>query len=196
MIKIIIFDWGEVLCFYRKTFFRTIATKYKINYALFRKVELENRLKHEAGEISTTQFVQNINRACHSPISVHNYYTLHSHFVHLNKGMIKIIQQLKKKGYKIFLLSNNSEPTYNYIKDQKDLHKLFDKILFSYQIGLKKPDPHFFQHVLKDENIRFSQCLFVDDRSDSVVAAKKLGMSALQYTNLKKFKHDLAKLIL
>ncbi len=196
MIKIIIFDWGDVLCFYRKKFFRIIASKYKINYTLFRKAELENRLKHDAGEIGTAQFVHNINQSCHSKITVRDYCAMHSYFVHLNKGMIKIIQQLRKNGYKIFLLSNNSEPTYNFVTKQKEIKKLFDKIQLSYQVGLKKPDPRFFKHILKREDIHFSECLFVDDRADSVAVAKKLGMSALQYTNLKKFNLDLAKIIL
>lgn len=194
MIKVIIFDWGGVLCFYRKVFLKKIASYHKINYAMLKKVEHENRLKHDAGEIGTGQFIQNINRACHSHISVRDYYTLHSQYTQLNKGMIATIQQLKNKRYKIFLLSNNSEPTHNYIRKQKDIKKLFDKIQFSYQIGLKKPDPRFFEHILKGEHISFSECVFVDDRPDSIAAAKKLGMYGLQYTNLKKFKQDLAKI--
>src|SRR3989338_24462 len=186
MIKVIIFDWGGVIFFYRKGFVKKIASEYKINFSLFRRAELENRLQHDVGGLTTKKFVHNINRQCDSHISVNDYYALHSQFVHLSKGMIKVIEQLKKR-YKIFLLSNNSEPAHHYIQKNKKIKKLFDKILFSYQVGLRKPDPRFFQHILKDEAVLFSECLFIDDRADSVAVAKKLGMHGLLYTNLKNF---------
>lgn len=48
----------------------------------------------------------------------------------------------------------------------------------SCHLGVRKPDPAFFQAIVEDLGVAASQCLFVDDRVDNCDAAVSVGMQA------------------
>lgn len=191
MIKVIIFDWGNVICFFDvKGFNKKISAHLKVDESLFQKVELKNRLKHDLGEITTKQFVENICNGISRKMSVDDYYSLATRFKHkkLNEQIIPIIKQLKKK-YKIFLLSNSNKRMFEELM-KSDIRFLFDKILISFQVGIKKPDKMFFDLLLKGTNYSFKDCLIVDDREDVCIAAKSYGMSSITFRNNEQLKKE------
>jgi len=184
MIKVIIFDWGNVIVSYdniRQT--NKMSAHFKVDKKLFEKIELRNRLKHDLGELSTSEFVRNISNGLDRKISVTGYYSLMDKFkvAKLNAGLVGLIKKLRKK-YIIFLLSNNSPPVKAEIK-RYALEKLFDKALFSYQVGIKKPNPKFFKMIIAKTNFSYENCLFIDDREDICKVAGKLGMKTIVFKN-------------
>ena len=56
-----------------------------------------------------------------------------------------IIESLKKRGYKVYLLSNINECAYMGFKELFDINK-FDKVYLSYQIHMLKPDKTTYQN--------------------------------------------------
>ncbi|TDQ48262.1 HAD family hydrolase [Actinorugispora endophytica] len=58
----------------------------------------------------------------------------------------------------------------------------FDALFFSCDIGMCKPDPAVYTHVLEALDSAPEQTLFVDDREENVRAAQKLGITARLYT--------------
>ncbi len=192
MIKVIIFDWGNVIAFYPITdFLDKISAYFKVDKKLFQKVELQNRLKHDLGEISTKEFIDNLSKGINKKLTVEEYYTTIEKFGQgeLNQELISLIKNLKKK-YKIFILSNNSEPTYISIM-KSNLKNLFDKILFSYQVGIKKPNKEFFLKILGDTTFSPKNCLFIDDREDVCIAAKKYCFNTIIFKNNEQLKKEL-----
>lgn len=94
------------------------------------------------------------------------------------------VELLKKlaKNYWLFLLSNTNQIHYN-IYTQKFAGKygfsmeiLFEKAYFSFELGMRKPEPFIFNHVLDISNLNPTTTLFIDDGLQYIEAAKALGI--------------------
>ncbi len=80
----------------------------------------------------------------------------------------------KKKECKIALLTNATSRL-NTDLQILGILDLFDIIYNSAEIGIAKPDPRLFNHVLGTINHSASEILFVDDSRENIHAAKSLG---------------------
>ncbi|MDP2927180.1 MAG: HAD family phosphatase [bacterium] len=107
-------------------------------------------------------------------------------------SVIKIVYQLKKKGIKLAILSNNITPQVKFLTS-KGLFKPFDIKIFSNEVGVQKPDKKMYLLALKRIRARPQETIFVDDRLIHVEAAKKLGINGILFQNAKQLKKDLIK---
>ncbi|PCI93385.1 hypothetical protein COB11_05375, partial [Candidatus Aerophobetes bacterium] len=84
--------------------------------------------------------------------------------------MLSLIQDLKEKNLKIYLLTNSWAFQYKILKDKGDFD-CFDEVFVSCVYGLSKPDPKFFKAVLAKTGHKASECFFIDDKKVNVEAA-------------------------
>ena len=93
--------------------------------------------------------------------------------------MIELGKQLKQKGIKLFLLSNNFLERTNYYRENFPfLEQLFNKIYYSYQTGFVKPDPEAFKKILSDNNLNPKECLYFDNSEENIETANGLGIKS------------------
>ncbi len=104
----------------------------------------------------------------------------------LNKELLSWIKKNKKK-YKISILTNNTITIDILLREKFKIHHLFDYVFVSGEIGLVKPDPKIFEYVLKKLKAKPEECLFVDDNSENIKSAEKLGFYTILFTNNKDF---------
>lgn len=96
---------------------------------------------------------------------------------------VELLKSLENK-YRLFLLSNTNQIHYEcymsrFVKEYGfGLGELFEKLWFSHQIGLAKPDPEIFRYVLKDAGLMAEETLFIDDTLVHVEAARSVGINA------------------
>ena len=93
------------------------------------------------------------------------------------------IQSLKENGYGIYILSNYPERLYQLTLEELAFVKLADGGIFSYQIKHVKPEPEIYQTLFEKYNLKPEECVFLDDKEDNIIAARALGMSAIQFKN-------------
>jgi len=106
-----------------------------------------------------------------------------------NEEVIEIARQIKKKGMKIFILSNNFKERSNYYMGNfKFLKEIPDKIYFSWQTGFVKPNPEAFKNLLSENNLKPEECLYLDDSEKNIESAKSLGINALLFKKIEDFK--------
>jgi putative hydrolase of the HAD superfamily len=55
---------------------------------------------------------------------------------------------------------------------------LVDRCYFSAAIGLAKPDPEYFAHIVGDLGLEVEELLLIDDGRDNIAAARALGLRA------------------
>lgn len=85
-----------------------------------------------------------------------------------------------KKNHKLFLLSNTSPLHYDIFKTEcGKVFERFDKLYFSYQIGIRKPNLKAFEYVLEDSGIKAEDTLFADDLEENLLAAEKVGFKTV-----------------
>lgn len=95
---------------------------------------------------------------------------------------LNLIDELRKH-YRVFLLSNTSiihSDLYNKqlieLSGGKNLKAFFEKVYYSYELGLRKPNPEIFQLVLNENNFDPTETLFIDDTQEHIESASKLGI--------------------
>jgi len=96
--------------------------------------------------------------------------------------------------YKLGILSNHAKEWSEYMKQRFDLFKSFDQIIFSCDIGLRKPDPKSYQIALERLHCDPNECVFVDDKMRNTDAAEKLGMKGIVFEEPSKLVEELARL--
>ena len=98
---------------------------------------------------------------------------------------VELLKKLRE-NYRLFLLSNTSSihiTQVNKILEAatgiEKLDDLFDKVYYSYDMGLMKPDPAIYLQVLKEQGLEAEETLFLDDNADNIAAASKLGIDTI-----------------
>jgi FMN phosphatase YigB (HAD superfamily) len=90
-------------------------------------------------------------------------------------------------------MSNTSIFTKKYIK-RTGLLKYIDYALFSFEIGVIKPDLKFFRIMRQKAKCRFNEMLMIGDKKgDDVIPARKLGIQAIHFKNYPQLKERLKK---
>ena len=89
---------------------------------------------------------------------------------------IALVRMLKSRGVPLYCLTNFSSAKFELTRRRFDVFALFDGIVVSGEIGLVKPDPAIFRHLLQRFRLGAGQCLFVDDAPANVEGARAAGM--------------------
>ena len=97
---------------------------------------------------------------------------------------IALVQRLKE-SYQVLLLSNTNAihvPAFEAIVARDngitDFKGLFHGAYYSCEIGLRKPHPEAFHHVLERHGADPARTLFIDDSIQHVVGAREAGLHA------------------
>jgi len=94
--------------------------------------------------------------------------------------MERLILDLKAAGHRVVCGTNAFEKHYRYHLEHGE-YAVFDRVYASNLMGVAKPSPEFFRHILEQEGWQAGDSFFVDDRAVNVEAARELGMRAFLY---------------
>lgn len=97
--------------------------------------------------------------------------------------MIAFAKELRNKGIKVFLLSNNFKERAEYYGHYPWLHDAVDKAYFSWQTGFVKPDPRAWELVLRENSLKAEDCIYFDDQEKNLKAAESIGIKSFVFTN-------------
>lgn len=99
--------------------------------------------------------------------------------------MTALARELKNKGIKIFILSNNfSERASYYDNNFPFLKEIADKIYYSWQTGLVKPNPKAYKKLLEENELKPQECVYFDDSKENTEVASELGIRSHIFKNL------------
>lgn len=185
-IKNLIFDFGGVIC---NIDHKKLELKFRelgiTNFDKLYSKAIQNNLFEdlETNKISAAEFRNKIRKILGKNVSdfeVDN--TWNAIISNIPKERISLLESLKS-NYRIFLLSNTNIIHYNYFlkifQNQYGYYSfddIFEKSYFSFQIGLRKPNLDIYEYVLKEQNLKPSKTLFIDDSPQNLKPAKQLGI--------------------
>ena len=98
----------------------------------------------------------------------------------------------KKRGYKLYILSNFSKPLFDRCQKEMKFLDLMEGGYMSWQIHCLKPEPEIYQKLIQDFNIDPSRAVFIDDLLDNVAEARAQGLHAVHFTGRKSAMRQLA----
>lgn len=110
------------------------------------------------------------------------------------EGMADLVARLRERGLGVFGLTNWSAQTFAFGVAAVPLVATFDDVLVSGREGLIKPDERIFTLALERFRLSADRTLFVDDREENVVAARRIGMIGHVFTSAEALKLDLQRL--
>ena len=146
----------------------------------------------EIGAMSEEEFIQNIQVLC--PIKLEEEQIRQAWNALLlpwNPKRLALIDGLRKQ-YRLFLYSNTNsihkqffDASFPSSPTIPNLDSLFEKAYFSHLFGKRKPHPESFKALLKENNLKSEETLFIDDSIQHVLGAKEAGLHAFHLKNLK-----------
>ena len=99
----------------------------------------------------------------------------------LAEGAKEVLGQLKDRGYRLAVLSNNDSRLRSVLEDL-GIDSLFDKIFISSEMGVEKPEPEIFREVEKSFGEEPSSFLHLGDSySRDFEGAQRAGWKALLF---------------
>jgi HAD superfamily hydrolase (TIGR01509 family) len=186
MIKNIVFDLGNVLLswdpgeFLLKTGYDDETARHILN-TVFRSqtwFSLDNGdiSKEEAIEIMAT--ASSLKRD-----EIASLFDLCTEIIFPISQNVKLLPELKKRGFNLYYLSNYPLEFFNETKKLHDFFNYFDGGIISAEVRKSKPDPEIYKAFLDICQLNPAECLYIDDLEVNVGAAEASGMKVIHFNN-------------
>ena len=137
----------------------------------------------ERGEISEVEFRARIEPHLEDGFDLARLRALYFERLEPNGLMIDFVRDVRGRGVRAALLTNNVrewEPLWRAKLPEVD--ELFEVVVDSAFVGLRKPDPAIFELTLaRLGGVAPERCVFVDDLDVNCNAARELGMAAVRF---------------
>lgn len=179
MINAIIFDFGDVF----------INLEKEKSIEEFKKLGLEGPNEEliaqndlfEKGHITEVQFVESFKKFLPDASIEDIVKAWNSIIGDFPEYRLEFLQLLATK-YRLFLLTNTdsihiSRFEHNVgISFYSDFYRCFEKVYYSYEMGLRKPQPEIFTTIMNKHDLSPKRTLFVDDKKENTDVAENLGL--------------------
>jgi FMN phosphatase YigB (HAD superfamily) len=194
MINAIIFDFGDIFINLEKE--KSIEEFKKLglngpNEELIAKNDL-----FEKGLISELQFIESFQKFIPNASLEEIIKAWNSIIGDFPLYRLEFLQMLSTR-YRLFLLTNTDSIHINRFEHKvgmsfyTDFYRCFEKVYYSYEMGMRKPQPEIFTTILNKHDLSPKRTLFVDDKKENTDAAEALG---IHVWNLQVGKEDVVNL--
>ena len=198
MIRNIVFDLGNVLVdFDPKFYMQSFGFTEQEIQNLFRLVYEDDWRLYDRGDYGS------VTDLCDAVCKKHPAYAsafrkilcpewvqIHT----LKEETARYLSELKARGYRIYLLSNLSKESYDYVSSYP-FFALIDGGVYSYQEHICKPDRGIYEVLLSRYALRADETVFLDDAEANVEAANRLGIHGVLFSTIEQVKLQLENLL-
>jgi epoxide hydrolase-like predicted phosphatase len=173
----LLIDWGGVLTTSMLDSFDAFSRREGVDVRTAFREDPAARsalIDLETGAIDLTTFERRLGAALGvEPHDLANRLTLE---VRPDHEMLAAVRDFHARGVPTALVSNS------WRAEDYDVDELFDVIVLSAPLGIRKPDPRIYRHAADRLAIPPARCVFVDDLGGNLKPAKALGMATIRHT--------------
>jgi len=194
LIKNIVFDLGNVLLdFDPERYLEALGYQGKVKEQLKSEIfKTDEWLMLDRGTISQEEAVeiwQQRNPDLRGEIA--DVMTDWEKILTLKKESLEILESLAAKNYNLYILSNFHEKAFTYVSNKYNFFDYFDGKVISADIGMIKPDPEIYEHLLNKFNLEAGTTLFIDDSQKNIAAAINKGIRVIHFKDAASLKEEL-----
>ncbi len=174
-----------------------LARRFGMSREELEQVVFDGEMSERAtiGEVSMEELWQNICGRLGAP---------HDHVARLQEGfwggdsldteLVEYIRGLRPR-YRTALLSNAWSDLRLVLEQRWKIADAFDEIIISAEVGMMKPDPRIFEHVVTRLGVKPGEAVFIDDFSRNVRAAAEAGLHAIRFQSPAQAKEELEAIL-
>lgn len=97
----------------------------------------------------------------------------------IRDDVVERVRRLRADGYRTALLTNNIAEFSTNWRGLIPVDELFEVVIDSSAVGLRKPDPRIYELVLRELGVTADRSAFLDDAPGNVAAACRVGMHGI-----------------
>lgn len=198
MIKNVIFDVGKVLVEYDPDSYMErlgfdLKTRQAVNQAMFQNPLWE---ESDRGKLSTEELLEKFifNDKEYKEEITKAYQTV-GNTIELFPYSVAWIKELKQRGYRVYILSNYAEVTYEQTKEKMEFLPYVDGAVFSFQCKWIKPEREIYEELCRKYSIEPRESVFLDDRLDNIEQARNLGFFGIQFESYEQAVKELERIL-
>ncbi|MDQ4071844.1 MAG: HAD family phosphatase [Actinomycetota bacterium] len=138
----------------------------------------------EKGLITEAEFLSMLEERLDGEVTLRGFREAYFAALHPNERMIDYIAELRARGLRTALLTNNVrewEPLWRAKLPQLD--STFEVVVDSAFVGLRKPEHEIYELTVErlGAGVTPDECVFIDDSEANCAAARELGMYAVRF---------------
>ncbi len=179
MIDTIIFDFGDVFVNLEKE--KSINEFKKLGLDGPNEELLEANERFETGKMSEADFIKVFQKYIPNA-DVHDIRKAWNSLIgEFPLHRLEFLQLLSER-YRLFLLTNTDAIHISKFEHKvgvsffSDFYQCFEKVYYSFELGMRKPDPKVFKYLVDKHGLSPKRTLFVDDKKVNTDAAAEIGI--------------------
>jgi putative hydrolase of the HAD superfamily len=202
MIRDIVFDLGKVLCpFDWKIAYRRLLPHLPAEKAClllqdrkaFEEFFREPSIALETGIIDFGRFQLVIQEALGISLNADEFRLIWCDIFQLDEEMVALGESLSRR-YRTWLASNTNQAHYEWILARFPRVAFFRDAALSYELGVMKPHPDYYEKVIRKFEIVPAHSVFIDDLEQNIEGALRAGMNAVLFRGREQLLDDLRRL--
>ena len=198
MIKAIAWDLDGMLFHEPHYFTKELALRYDIpEVETIYVKDPKWRLVNE-GKISLNEFLKPyIERWSRHPkfnLTLEEFKQAWFSFAKVDAEMFVLAKQLKEKGVKNIIATNNPRERIDFLNENYNLKEIFT-VIGSFDLGVMKPSEEYYKAMMEKLKLNPEEVLYYDDKESTVNDLIKFGFKARVYKNIKEFKEEIKNLL-
>ena len=184
MIKNIVFDMGNVIIKFNPKEIVNNYTKNNEDKKILLDIVFYGQewLDLDRGTLELPDAIKQIREKL--PINLkdtgENILNTWTNYISEDDKMKNLMKELRKKGYKTYILSNAPYNMFKYLSNS-EIPSLVDGMIISCEEKVSKPEEEIYNKLFTKFNIKPEESFFIDDRKQNIEASRKLGMAGHVY---------------
>lgn len=199
MIRNVVFDIGMVLINFRYREYMEDLGFSKEVQEIFCKNIIENKLwgDLDLGIRSAEEVIRDMKDSVSEyPAEADAFFEQITDIVETFPYALPWIQELRREGYRVYLLSNYPKDLFAlHVKEKFTFADAVDGRVVSGYVKMVKPDPEIYKLLCMTYDLKPEECVFLDDRIDNLKSAGALGFHTVRFQNYEQARGELEKLL-
>jgi len=195
MIRAVVFDLGNVVCtFNPERRLQELARRTGVEPERIREAIWTSGLdaRAESGQLSLADVQQALIDALDNRIDAVALRVAWSTAFIPDKAVCEIVRRLHHPS---FAFTNNGPMLTDCLGHELiEVEQLFQRVVCSWQIGARKPDPAAFERLCAEVRRPPEELLFIDDDRINTASGRSVGLATITFTSAERLAADLNQL--
>lgn len=109
-------------------------------------------------------------------------------------GTRAVLEELRQSGVRLGLLSDHAQEWVADIEPRFSVRRHFDAVIYSFEVGLKKPEPGIYRQALRALGVDPASTVFIDDHPPNLEPAARLGLTTIRFVNADHLRQEFTRI--